>query len=256
MKQFAIGVALVLPWLWLVAIDRYLRRTALSVRRPRRDRASRQRRSAAHSARGARSRRVRARLDRMGLRGPWPSQPQHLSFARLGRAWCAALVGLVYWAVRRAPADAVAVALDVRVALAGRLHHRDQADLARRSAGRAAPLHASGRRRAARERRHPALFGGLPPIACRRALGVGQRGLLIPAGLIAMQIGFAAIQNPVIKEPLLRHDDAALPVTKRTTIDCQRVQLAVSEDRMRLARLAFISSASESWRTTTGHADC
>ena len=26
MKQFAIGVALVLPWLWLVAIDRYLRR--------------------------------------------------------------------------------------------------------------------------------------------------------------------------------------------------------------------------------------
>lgn len=37
----------------------------------------------------------------------------------------------------------------------------------------------------------------LPAAARRRPIA-----LLIPAGLIAMQIGFAAIQNPLIKEPL------------------------------------------------------
>ena len=128
-------------------------------------------------------------------------QNRNISHSLVSVALGATLVGLVYWAVRRTPADAFAVALTYvshwpadfitgikptwpggpQVGLLLYLH--PVADVLLESAVivlcsviylRSVP--ANARRRPAR--------------------------LLVPAGLIALQIGFAAIQNPVIKEPL------------------------------------------------------
>lgn len=113
----------------------------------------------------------------------------------------AVLVGLIYWAIRRTPRDAAAVSLtyvshwaaDFITGLKPTWPGGPQVGLL---------LYA-----------HPVAdvvlesvvivlcwmvyLRSLPTISRRR-----PASLLIPAGLIALQIGFAAIQNPAIKEPL------------------------------------------------------
>ena len=214
MKQFAIGVALVRP-VAVVGRARPLPATAaLSVRRPRRDRAARERRSPAHPARGARSRRVRARLDRMGLRGPRPPQPRASRIRSSRSASGATLVALVYWAVRRAPADA----------------GRRLADVRRRtgpptsSPGSSRPGQAVRRSGcsctctriadvAARVRRHRAAVlvvyrRSLPPSARRRLPACSSRWADRDADRVCRD------SESRDQGAVARHDDAALPVTR------------------------------------------
>jgi membrane-bound metal-dependent hydrolase YbcI (DUF457 family) len=126
---------------------------------------------------------------------------RNISHSLVSVALGATLVGLVYWAVRRAPADAVAVALTYA--------SHWPADFITG----VKPTWPGGPQVGLLLYMHPIAdvllesavivlcsviyLRSLPPSTRRR-----PPGLLIPVGLIAMQIGFAAIQNPVIKEPL------------------------------------------------------
>jgi hypothetical protein len=111
-------------------------------------------------------------------------------------------------------------------------------------------------------------------IVYRRSLPPGNQnrwlGLLIPLGLIAMQIGFYAIQKPEVKEPLRQiigeagvlsaswsapdaRSLAALGMTTKA-LDNYFAAFSSPRRRMSLATLARESNASESWPTTKAHA--
>jgi membrane-bound metal-dependent hydrolase YbcI (DUF457 family) len=113
----------------------------------------------------------------------------------------ALVVGLVYWAVRRTPGDALAVALTY-------VSHWAADFLTGIK-----PTWPGGPQVGLLLYRYPGLDVVLESVVIVVCWRVYQRSLtpearrrtvnrLIPAGLIAMQIAFAAIQNPLIKEPL------------------------------------------------------
>lgn len=113
----------------------------------------------------------------------------------------ALVVGVLYWAVRRAPGDAV------WVALAYASHW--PADFITGIK----PTWPGGPQVGLLLYMHPVADVALETVVVLVCSAVYWRSLpetgrrkaavLVPAGLIAMQIGFAAIQDPAIKEPLL-----------------------------------------------------
>lgn len=126
---------------------------------------------------------------------------RNLSHSLVSVGFGAALVGLIYWAARRTPRDAVAVSLTYVSHWAADFITGIK------------PTWPGGPQVGLLLYGHPAAdvalesvvivlcwlvyLRSLPPTARRR-----PASLLIPVGLIALQIGFAAIQNPMIKDPL------------------------------------------------------
>ena len=176
---------------------------ALGVRRTRRARTRRKTVCPARSHRGARSGGVRARIGFSG-RSRRPAVRAILRCrTRSCRCWSARhVVAAAYWAIDALEVGCARRLAHVHVALAGRFHHRDQSAVAERprssdsiSIGIPRPTSSSS-----------PLSSLLCWTAYRRSLSPEARakriGWLIPVGLVALQIGFALIQNPAVKRPL------------------------------------------------------